>query len=457
MDPAPYINDTIVAAATPPGRGGVGIVRLSGPDCRRIAEALIGILPAPREATLATFRDADGEDIDSGLALFFPSPRSFTGEDVLELHGHGGPVVMSLLIDVAVAHGARRAEAGEFSKRAFLNGKIDLAQAEAIADLIDSGTGAAARAAHRSLQGAFSEAVEALSEQLVALRLHVEAAIDFPEEEIDFLDDEDLRVRVASTIAVFDALQKQAALGAALRDGLQVVIVGKPNAGKSSLMNALSGQDTAIVTEVAGTTRDILREQIEIDGLAVELVDTAGLRENPDVIEAEGIRRAREALKHADAVLWLQDASAEPNTSPNATPDASSDEPLPVGVPIIIVRNKIDLTDESPGLQDTDKPVVHLSAKTGTGLDALRQILREVAGHSEPGAGTFTARRRHLDALSRARTHFDAGVAALNESRAGELFAEELRLAHAALGEISGQMTADELLGQIFATFCIGK
>ena len=309
-------TDTIVAAATPPGTGGIGIVRISGDDVERIARTMLGSLPEPRTATYRNFRNAAGERVDVGLALYFPAPASFTGEPVLELHGHGGPVIVSLLVEAVVDLGARPADPGEFSKRAFLNDKMDLVQAEAIADLIDSGTAQAARAALRSLSGAFSLAVNGLADKLAQLRTHVEAAIDFPEEEIDFLSDEALLRRIEDCAAAFAALRADARQGRVLRDGLQVVIVGKPNAGKSSLLNLLSGQDAAIVTEVAGTTRDVIREQIDVDGLAVELVDTAGLRNDPDRIEAEGIRRAREALGNADAVLWIQDVTDQEQDEP---------------------------------------------------------------------------------------------------------------------------------------------
>ena len=440
------MTDTIVAPATPPGRGGIGIVRLSGPDVERIARRLLGSLPEPRTATLRQFRDADGQRLDTGLALYFPAPTSFTGESVLELHGHGGPVVMALLVDAVVAMGGRRAAPGEFTQRAFLNGKLDLAQAEAIADLIDSGTAQAARAALQSLSGAFSRSVDAIAEQLVRLRMYVEAAIDFPEEEIDFLSDVALRDGLETCARDFERLRSRAAQGRVLRDGYRVVIVGKPNAGKSSLLNLLSGQEAAIVTEVAGTTRDILREQIDIDGLAVELVDTAGLREDPDRIEAEGIRRAREAMRHADAVLWIQDA-----TDPQA--DALGDRP-PDGIPVTVVRNKIDRTADLPGYRDG---VIWLSAKTGHGIEALRQHIRELAGYEDAGEGAFTARRRHLDALASAEKHFETGRHALAATGAGEILAEELRLAHEALGEITGAFTTDDLLGRIFSEFCIGK
>ena len=439
-------TDTIVAPATPPGVGGIGIVRLSGDDAARIATKMLGDLPAPRQATLKSFRSAEGQEIDHGLALYFPAPNSFTGEDVVELHGHGGPVVLSMLVDAAISLGARRAEPGEFSKRAFLNDRLDLVQAEAIADLIGAGTSQAARAALRSLSGDFSDAVNDLVLKLTRLRVHVEAAIDFPEEEIDFLSDERLRERVEECDAAFAGLQQRATAGRVLRDGFQVVIVGRPNAGKSSLMNRLSGEDTAIVTEVAGTTRDILREHINIDGLAVELVDTAGLRENPGIVEAEGIRRARQAMATADAVIWLQDVTE---------PDAGEPrETLPPGVPVIVVRNKADLLASPPGAGDD---ILYLSAKTGEGIDALRRRIAVAAGHEGPDGGTFTARRRHVEALAAAAGHFAAGQRALETKRAGELFAEELRLAQDALGRITGAVSSDDLLGQIFASFCIGK
>jgi len=444
-----YIEDTIVAAATPPGKGGIGVVRISGPDTAKIATQMLGDLPAPRYATVAEFRGADGTPIDAGLALYFPTPDSFTGETVLELQGHGGPLVMSLLVDAAVALGARRAQPGEFSKRAFLNGKLDLIQAEAVADLIDSGTARGARAALRSLVGTFSKAVEELQEQLTRLRLHVEAAIDFPEEEIDFLDDAKLQKQIEKCADAIDSLRNETRIGSILRDGFQVVILGKPNAGKSSLLNALSGQDAAIVTEVAGTTRDILRESIDIDGLMVELVDTAGLRDDPDMIEAEGIKRARNALKNADAILWIQDA-----TQPA---ENNHEEDIAENIPQIILRNKTDMTGDSPGVQQQNPAILNISAKTGAGLDALRETIRQVAGYENLGDGAFTARRRHIDALNLAAQHFECGRDALNKNKAGEIFAEELKLAQSALGEITGSFTSDDLLGRIFSEFCIGK
>jgi tRNA modification GTPase len=441
-----YPTDTIVAAATPPGTGGVGIVRISGETVEAIAQAMLGSLPKPRYATHRTFRNGAGEELDRGIALYFPAPGSFTGEPVLELQGHGGPVVMAMLVDAAVALGARQAEPGEFTQRAFLNDKLDLAQAEAIADLISCGTEQAARAALHSLSGVFSSAVSALAEQLVRLRMHVEAAIDFPEEEIDFLSDAELAARISQCAEAFDQLRAEARVGRVLRDGYRAVIVGKPNAGKSSLLNRLSGEEAAIVTEVAGTTRDILRETINIDGLAVELVDTAGLREDPDRIEEEGIRRARKALQSADAVLWIQDAG-----------DALQqdiDEDVPEGAEVIVVRNKIDATGDEPGLADD---ILYVSAKTGAGIDALQDRLRRAAGYKDLGEGAFTARQRHVDALRRAARHFDAGRKALEDAKAGELLAEELRLAQEALGEITGAVSSDDLLGRIFSEFCIGK
>ncbi len=439
--------ETIVSVATPPGTGGIGIVRISGEKTEYIARTLLGSLPEPRHAAYRTFRDKVGRRVDEGLVLYFPAPASMTGESVLELHGHGGPLVQSMLVDAAVGCGARRAEPGEFSKRAFLNDKLDLVQAEAIVDLINAGTAQAARAALRSFAGEFSAAVSALAEQVLRLRMHVEAAIDFPEEDIDFLADDVLHARVEECRAAFVVLRENASQGRLLRDGFQVVIVGKPNAGKSSLLNLLSGQQAAIVTEVAGTTRDILREQIDIDGLAVELVDTAGIRENPDRIEEEGIRRARAALANADAALLIQDATADE--------DHELHESLPKAVPVTIVRNKVDLTNEPPGRLDED--VINISAKTGAGLDALRQRIRELAGYRNAGEGACTARRRHLGALERAAMHFETGRTALEQAQAGELLAEELRLSQQALGEITGAVSSDDLLGRIFSEFCIGK
>ena len=446
---AQYARDTIVAAATPPGKGGISIVRISGDDAERLAAAMLGNVPQPRLATRAKIHDKNGDELDHGIALYFPGCASYTGEPVLEFHGHGGPVVVASVIDAAVELGARHAAAGEFSKRAFLNDKLDLVQAEAIADLIDSGTSQAARAALRSLSGSFSRAVENLQQLIVNLRMHVEAAIDFPEEEIDFLSDQGLLRKIEDCAAAFANLQQQASIGRVLRDGLQLVIVGKPNVGKSSLLNLLSGQEAAIVTEVAGTTRDIIRERIEIDGLAVELVDTAGLREDPDRIEAEGIRRAREALKNADGVLWIQDAGE--------VEAGDLEEEIPTEIPVIILRNKIDVTGDAPGPLKDDVTTLNVSARTGAGIDELREMIRRLAGYKDLGEGAFTARRRHVDAIATAAGHFQRGREALEKHKAGELLAEDLRLSHQALGEITGSMSSDDLLGRIFSAFCIGK
>jgi len=447
---SPYVQDTIVARATPAGMGGVAVVRISGQEVENIAVKMLGDLPPPRHAVLASFADEAGSNIDTGLALYFPGPDSFTGESVLELHGHGGPVVVSLIVEAAIALGARAARPGEFSKRAFLNDKLDLVQAEAISDLIGSGTKQAARAALRSLSGSFSTVVDALEEQLIRLRLHVEAAIDFPEEEIDFLSDQQLLDRIGECGRAFVEIRKTADSGRVLRDGFQIVIVGKPNVGKSSLLNLLSGEDAAIVTDVAGTTRDILREQIKIDGLSVELVDTAGLRCDPDQIEAEGIRRAKEALKSADAALWIQDATAK-NT------EDKPDESLPEDLPVLVVRNKTDLTDEVIGRDKNQPATIRMSAKTGAGLADLTAAIKVLAGYSDLGEGAFTARQRHVDALERAQEHFLCGTKALEDTKSGELLAEELRLSQQALGEITGAISSDDLLGRIFSEFCIGK
>ena len=421
------------------------MVRLSGDLVPEIAQKMLSKTLEPRIATLGSFLAEDQAPIDTGVALFFEAPHSFTGEHVLELQGHGGPTVMALLVEAAIGFGARRAEPGEFTERAFLNDKIDLAQAEAIADLIESGSAQAARAALRSLSGEFSDAVHSLATQLTELRIYVEAAIDFPEEEIDFLSDDALTTRLNDCGSAFDQLVRDARVGRVLRDGYSVVLVGAPNAGKSSLMNRLSGEDRAIVTEIAGTTRDILRETIDIDGLSVELVDTAGLRDNPDVVEREGIRRARAALETADAALWIRDTSDADDLVREALPDE---------VPVVTVWNKIDRKAAPDVLADDD---IAVSARTGEGLDTLRETIVKLAGYRNLGAGAFTARERHVNALKVAREHFHAGREALETEQAGELLAEELKLAHSCLGEITGTMSSDELLGRIFSEFCIGK
>jgi len=446
----PGDHDTIVAIATPPGRGGVAMVRLSGKAARTIATAVVKTLPSPRQAGLRLVRDAAGHLLDRALVLVFPGPGSFTGEDVVEFHLHGSPVVASALLRTLVEFGAREAGPGEFSRRAFLNGRMDLTQAEAVADLIESTSEQAARAALRSLDGAFSQAVRALSEALTELRVRIEAAMDFPEEEIDFLSDPDLVARIDALLEGFEDVSLRARQGRLLGDGMTVVIAGVPNAGKSSLLNRLAGYDAAIVTPVPGTTRDMLREDIDIDGMPLHVVDTAGLREQADVVESEGIRRAKAAMQHADRLLVVVDAT---------TGEMPPGDALPAGVPVTIVRNKLDLTAEPSGLgEDGDgRPVVRVSAVTGAGLAALRDHLKDCVGFTGEGAGTFSARRRHLDALSRARRHAGEAKTQLAEFRAGELAAEELRLAQGALGEITGEVTSEDLLGRIFASFCIGK
>ena len=444
--------DTIVARATAAGRGGVAVVRVSGPATAALVREVAGDLPRPREAELREFLDADGTPIDTGLVLWFPAPRSFTGEDVAEFQGHGGRVVVDLLIARLCSLGARPARPGEFSERAFLNDKLDLAQAEAIADLVDSGSAQAARAAVRSLQGAFSQAVHALVEQITTLRMHVEAAIDFPEEEIDFLDDAGLRARLDETRAAFDALQRRATQGRALNDGLTVVLAGAPNVGKSSLLNALSGDDTAIVTDIAGTTRDLIETTIDVAGLPVTLIDTAGLRETDDVVEREGVRRSRQAAARADHLLVMVEATGDPLAQAKVLADA-----LPDDIPRTLVVNKIDLVDALPSIDAGDASVVLVSATRGDGIVALQQRLHEAAGLAGDIGGGFSARRRHLECIETARAHFDAGVARLEQDRAGELMAEELRLAQQALSEITGAFTSDDLLGRIFSSFCIGK
>jgi tRNA modification GTPase len=446
-------SDTIAAIATAAGRAGIGVVRVSGPRAPSIAAAILGALPAPRVATLRAFREASGDVLDSGLALYFAAPASFTGEDLLELHGHGGPVVLDRILQRCLALGARLAEPGEFSRRAFLNDKIDLVEAEAIADLIDSATEQAARAAVRSLQGEFSQQVHSLVEAITAARMHVEAAIDFPDEDIDFLDDANLRSRIAGIIDGFKALAAAARQGALLREGLRVVIAGKPNAGKSSLMNRLAGYEAAIVTPLAGTTRDPLREQIHLDGMPLHLIDTAGLRDSPDMIEAEGIRRARDEMSRADRILYLVDATDPPDAATLARELAT----LPHRMPVTLVINKIDAPGAKPGITAEALPVQRISALTGEGLVALRDHLKQAAGYQSADTGIFLARRRHLDALERAGQQVRIAQGHLLERHAGELVAEELRLAQQSLGEITGEFTSEDLLGRIFSSFCIGK
>lgn len=444
--------DTIAAIATPPGRGGVGIVRISGPRVGAIAEAILGRLPRPRHASFSRFVDADDSVIDEGIALYFPAPGSFTGEDVLELQGHGGSVVMEMLLGRAIALGARRAEPGEFSRRAFLNDKLDLTQAEAIADLIDSRTRAAARSAVRSLSGVFATRIRALVEATTRLRVYVEAAIDFPEEEIDFLADDHVAHELDALINEVSVLQRQAHTGQVLRDGLNLVIAGRPNAGKSSLLNALTGQDSAIVTDVPGTTRDLLREEIEIDGLPVHVIDTAGIRDSDDVVEREGVRRARQQISRADHALWVFDGRDDDAT------DGLAEAALPPELPLTCIHNKADLSGRAIGRHDDAAgPLFCLSAKTGEGIDLLRDHLKSLVAFEGSGEGDFSARRRHLDAITQAQGFLHAGHEVLRAGRAGELLAEDLRQVQLALSSITGEFAADDLLGEIFSSFCIGK
>jgi len=468
-------TDTIVAAATPPGRGGIGVVRISGPKAPELAAIIVGELPPARCATLARFMDGQGEPIDTGLALFFPAPHSYTGEHVLELHGHGGPLVLEALIARALELGARRARPGEFTQRAFLNDKLDLAQAEAVADLIDAGSRQAARAALRSLRGEFSAMVRGLTDAVIELRTYIEAAIDFPEEEIDFLDDAALLKRFDALHDHFAAVLESARVGALLHDGFTVVIAGRPNAGKSSLLNRLAGHDAAIVTEIPGTTRDVLRERIDLDGMPLHVLDTAGLREGGhDRIEAEGMRRAEEQMRRAERVLFVIDAAADVHgvAFQEARPR------LPADVPVTLVFNKCDLLGAqgakaaplAPGNEadvrkiaagdfphQSGPPRLKLSALTGEGLPELRAHLKACMGYRTLEGGTISARRRHLEGLERARRHAQEAARLLIERRAGELVAEELRGAQQALSEITGEFTSEDLLGRIFAGFCIGK
>lgn len=448
--------DTIVAIASAPGRGAVGVIRVSGAGVPQIAAGILGGLPAPRQARLSSFLDAQGRSVDEGIALYFPAPASYTGEHVLELQGHGGALIVDMVLQRLLELGCRMARPGEFSERAFLNGKIDIAQAEAIADLIDAGTTAAARAAVRSLQGEFSARVDGLKTGITGLRAYVEAAIDFPDEEIDFLSDTALRERLTAVFAGFESITAAARQGALLREGLNVVIAGRPNAGKSSLLNRLAGDEIAIVTDVPGTTRDVLRQHMHLDGLPLNLVDTAGLRPTVDVVEAEGVRRARHEIARADRVLYIVDAAGIDHN--DADRWAEELEGLPAEVPVTLVFNKIDLTGVPPRLDDAAVPPrVFLSARTGGGLDLLRAHLQTSAGYLKSESGALAARRRHLDALSRARQHVQNAADTLSSTRAFELFAEDLRLAQHALGEITGEFTSEDLLGEIFGSFCIGK
>jgi len=442
-------SSTIVAIATPSGRGGVGIIRISGSKVPEIAKQILGILPTPRKATYRHFLDAQQRTLDDGVALYFPAPHSFTGEDVLELQGHGGQVVLDMLLRRCLELGAEMANPGEFSERAFLNDKLDLAQAEAIADLIDSSSEQAARSAIRSLQGEFSSQVNELLQALIALRMYVEAALDFPDEEIDFLADDAVSKKLHNIKQQLDHLQQTARQGSLLRDGMHLVIAGKPNVGKSSLLNALAGQSSAIVTDIAGTTRDVLRESINLDGMPLHIVDTAGLRDSNDPVEQIGIERAWQEIEKADLVLLLMDAQTGLGDRERKILDK-----LPEHLPILKVFNKTDLLESLPESSET---AVYISAKYSQGMDELKETLKARMGYQAEAESTFIARRRHLQALHETREAVERGEIQLKEFNAGELLAEELKIAQDALGKITGKFTPDDLLGEIFSSFCIGK
>lgn len=453
-------QDTIAAIATPPGKGGVGIIRLSGSKSQQIAKAISGKEQfQPRYAYYANFyqQQDKAQLLDQGIILFFNGPHSFTGEDVVELQGHGGPVILDAILQECIRLGARMARPGEFSERAFLNNKIDLAQAEAIADLIDSASIEAAKNAVRSLQGEFSKKIHHLVEKVIQLRLFVEAAIDFPEEEIDFLNDGRVKRKLDAVINECQQLIAQAQQGRILQEGMKVVIAGKPNAGKSSLLNALAGFDAAIVTDIAGTTRDVLKENILIDGMPLHIIDTAGLRDSPDIVEQEGIRRAWQAIDDADAILLVIDASKDDINDSDVWPEFT--QRLRAHHQLTIIANKCDLTEKSASVQqNTDGiPVIHISAKQHLGIDLLRNQLKKLAGYQQQNEGNFTARRRHLDALEKALDYLDKGHQQLVNTGAGELLAEDLRYSQQHLNEITGEFSADDLLGKIFSSFCIGK
>jgi len=448
-----HASSTIAAVATAPGRGGVGIIRISGPLSLPIAQELFkSVSLSARRAKIVHVHDAAGTTLDEGIGLYFPAPHSFTGEDVIEFQGHGGPILLDMILARIINLGAQLAKPGEFSERAFLNDKMDLLQAEAIADLIDGASTAAVRAAARSMQGEFSQHIRAMSQQIIELRTHIEATIDFSDEEIDFLQDNALQQRLTKIQSQLHRVFASAQQGAILREGITVVIAGLPNAGKSSLLNRLTGTDTAIVTEIAGTTRDVLRTQIQIDGLPIHVIDTAGLRATSDVVEQIGIDRARSEIQRADCVLLVID-----DRRPLAEQIGEINPPLPATLPMIIVRNKIDLTLRQPGQQQGPRGVeIAVSALTGAGIEALRAHLKHTAGFQDSAETTFMARRRHLAALQQADTFLNQAADALHHGKA-ELVAEELRHAHRALGELVGEFTNDDLLGSIFSTFCIGK
>ena len=446
--------DIIAAIATPPGRGGVGVVRVSGKDLQQIIQEILGLFPKNRHASLSNFKDENGLIIDQGIAVFYPSPHSYTGEDVLELQGHGGPAVMDMLLSRCLSLGARLAQPGEFTLRAFLNNKLDLAQAESVADIIDASTGEAVRCAMRSLQGEFSAAIHTLTQTIIDLRMLIEATLDFPEEETSFLRHSDIYSRLENIKSELGGIITAARQGSLLREGIQVVLVGQPNVGKSSLMNKLAREEVAIVTATAGTTRDAIRETIQIDGVPIHLIDTAGLRETDDEIEKIGIARAWAAIEKGGLVLLLTDCRYGLTSEDQGILDK-----LPAGVPLIHIVNKIDLLKNLPCAPDK-KEKIYLSAKTGAGIEQLRQSLLEIVGWksgSSTSEGLFMARRRHLKALSDTNKHLEDACKITKQEIRAELLAEELRLAQLALSSITGEFSADDLLGEIFSRFCIGK
>ncbi|VEI59083.1 tRNA modification GTPase TrmE [Pasteurella multocida] len=452
------MKETIVAQATAPGRGGIGILRVSGPKAVEVANTVLGKCPKPRMADYLPFKDLDGTVLDQGIALYFKAPNSFTGEDVLELQGHGGQVVLDLLLKrILQIDGIRLARPGEFSEQAFLNDKLDLAQAEAIADLIDASSEQAARSALKSLQGEFSNKVNQLVDSVIYLRTYVEAAIDFPDEEIDFLADGKIEAHLNDIIEQLNKVRSEAKQGSILREGMKVVIAGRPNAGKSSLLNALAGREAAIVTDIAGTTRDVLREHIHIDGMPLHIIDTAGLREATDEVERIGIVRAWSEIEQADRILLMLDSTEQDNQNlDNVWSEFLAK--LPSQIPVTIVRNKADLSGEAEGIQENSGyTIVTLSAKTQQGVELLREHLKQSMGYQTNMEGGFLARRRHLDALEKAAEHLQLGHVQLTQFYAGELLAEELRMVQEHLSEITGQFTSDDLLGNIFSSFCIGK
>ncbi|ATC96475.1 tRNA uridine-5-carboxymethylaminomethyl(34) synthesis GTPase MnmE [Pseudoalteromonas tunicata] len=451
-------QETIAAQATAPGRGGVGIIRVSGKLARSVAEQLLGKCPKTRYAEYVPFKALSGDELDQGIALFFEGPNSFTGEDVLELQGHGGPVVLDMLLkEICKINDVRLAKPGEFSERAFMNDKLDLTQAEAIADLINATSEQAAKSALHSLQGEFSKHISTLVEQVIHLRMYVEAAIDFPDEEIDFLSDGKVSADLNAIISQLSEVTNQAKQGSIIREGMRVVIAGRPNAGKSSLLNALAGRDAAIVTDIAGTTRDVLREHIHIDGMPLHIIDTAGLRDSPDIVEQIGIERAWDEIKQADRVLFMLDGTESTDTDPAAIWPEFIDK-LPANLGITVIRNKIDLSGEQVSIQEHhNHPVISLSAKNNQGIDLVREHLKQCMGYQGATEGGFMARRRHLEALSNAAYHLQTGKDQLEMHIAGEILAEELRLTQQFLNEITGEFTSDDLLGKIFSSFCIGK